>query len=375
MLTLILKGTNGCNLDCAYCSLGEKTQVECVTEEKLYQILRYVCRVSAFRGEKQLHIILHGGEPTLILEQIYQNALRKVKTEFPEMEMEISMQTNGFSISPGMLKFFKEFRVHVGVSVDGAEEIHDRQRRSRSGAATFQQVQKNIDLMLQEGIAVSCLMVLTSLGCRAPFDYLSFYEKRRLYLKINPLLACGEAEKNPYLFLKPGEYAEYLIRLYEHIVEHDIDITVAPLDQFLHASVQRKSMSECTFRARCNQNFLCVDPKGDIYPCGRFADHHTFCLGNVETAEIDILNNPNIQKLLARRDTNLPDACRKCRFAARCNAGCSAEADIERGMHCPPLLCEDYQRLFTYFEKEGLYFLRDRLQKKRSELWKEKNGL
>ena len=74
MLTLIVKGTNGCNLDCAYCSLGEKTQVECVTEEKLYQILRYVCRVSAFRGEKQLHIILHGGEPTLILEQIYQKS-------------------------------------------------------------------------------------------------------------------------------------------------------------------------------------------------------------------------------------------------------------------------------------------------------------
>ena len=39
MLTLILKGTNGCNLNCAYCSLGEKSRHDIVSDQTLMRIL------------------------------------------------------------------------------------------------------------------------------------------------------------------------------------------------------------------------------------------------------------------------------------------------------------------------------------------------
>lgn len=368
MLTLILKGTNGCNLDCSYCSLGEKKNPEIVDLEMLISILDYVCRVVKYRNENKVNVILHGGEPTLIPAPIYREALKVIKKRFPDIEFFISMQTNAYHITEDTISFLQEFDVNVGVSIDGSKGVHDKERKNKNGNATFDMVSKNIDYLLKENINVSCLMVLTSIGLRDTFDFIQFYADRKLHLKINPLLNYGEVYKNPELSIEKGDYAHYLIRLYEYIIENEIDINVSPLDKFITAVVEQKNILECTFNPECNKNFLCIDYLGDIYPCGKFSDIKDYKIGNIASASLDLLNSKEMLGLLDRRCKKMPDNCKNCKYHSKCNAGCNAEAVIEGNINHVPVLCKDYQILFRYFEKDGLIFLREHLQRRKKYL-------
>ena len=45
----------------------------------------------------------------------------------------------------------------------------------------------------------------------------------------------GEVCKNPELAIQKGDYAHYLIRVYEHIIANNIGVTISPIDKLLQA--------------------------------------------------------------------------------------------------------------------------------------------
>lgn len=374
-MTLILKGTNGCNLNCAYCSLGEKPNCDVIDSDMLKHIFEYVCILCEQRNDHRVNIILHGGEPTLVPVAVYDMAISHIKNRFSNLTIGISMQTNAYRISEEYLSFMKQHNVNVGVSIDGSEAIHDHERRSKNGHKTFGDVMQNIDRMQSVGLNVSGLMVLTSIGVTAPHDYLNLFAARHIHLKINPLLNYGEAHKNPGLSLQQGDYADYLIRLYEYVIANKINITVSPIDKILHAIVRNEPIRECTFRDGCNKDFLCIDQNGDIYPCGRFSDIKQFRLGNVCNQTEEPLEISTLQPLLLRRSCRVPAKCQKCEYLDLCHAGCSAEAVIEGELDMPPVLCKDYRMLFDYFHGKGLRLLREQLVQRKHYLLEVLDGI
>lgn len=375
MLTVIIKGTNSCNLACSYCSLGKKENIKCINEKSLTDILHYVCKVCEYRNEKELTLILHGGEPTLVPAEVYDKALQAVMLEFPDLHIKVLMQTNGMAMQEDMLTFIKKYDISVGVSIDGSKKIHDVERCSAAGEATYDRVTANIDRLLQEGIGVSCLMVLTSHALIESFDFLDYFEKRNLHLKINPLLNYGEVYEHPELSLKEGEYAEYLIRLYRYVVENDRDICISPLDKILQGILYENRITECTFCSDCNKDFLCIDYNGDIYPCGKYADMSEYRIGNIKEGNYNLLETPIMKNLLSRRSTTLPEACAACKYVSFCHAGCNAEASIDGNIKKAPVLCADYKRLFDFFHGEGLLLLRQQLVQEKNRLERVQNGV
>ena len=237
MFTLILKGTNGCNFSCRYCSVGPKETVHVADEALLFQILQYSADYCHVMGENHLAVILHGGEPTLISSQVYQNAFQEFISHYPDLDLHISMQTNGFSLDDEMLCFLRNWNVSIGVSLDGGAAIHDMQRLDRTGHPTYDQVTQNILAFQKQGLPVSCLMVLTQNGLRESFDYLRWFEEHQIPLKINPLLNYGEAMNHPELTLQSGDYGRYLIGVYEYILERDLSVRVSPLDKLLQPAL------------------------------------------------------------------------------------------------------------------------------------------
>ena len=290
MLSIILKGTNSCNLACSYCSLGKKNSVVMTTKKKMYEIMKYSCELCMNLSEKEICFILHGGEPTLIDYSIYDNAIAKIKNEYKELVIEILMQTNGYSLSEEWMDFFDRHNVSVGVSIDGVASIHDTERNTINGKATFDVIQNNIKNLRKRGIKVSCLMVLTSNALKEKYDFINFYSKNKLHLKINPLLDYGEVYEHPELSLKSGQYANYLIGMYEYILSNDIEVCVSPIDKIIQGILYNdKKIKECSFNKNCNQHFLCIDYKGDIYPCGKFSDMNKYCIGNISDKNCLIL--------------------------------------------------------------------------------------
>lgn len=79
MLTIIVKGTNGCNLACSYCSLGKKNHAQLADRGRLYDLMKYSCELCIRQSEQELCFIFHGGEPTLIPCRDYDAAIQKIK--------------------------------------------------------------------------------------------------------------------------------------------------------------------------------------------------------------------------------------------------------------------------------------------------------
>lgn len=370
MITIIVKGTNGCNLACSYCSLGKKQNFKYVSKERLIEIFTYSCDYAKSRMENKITFILHGGEPTLIKTSVYRSAIKEIKQKYEELNLEFSVQTNGLKITDDFVKFAQEFDIHVGVSIDGSKEIHDQERRTSENKPSFEQVINNINKLQNAGIKVACLMVLTKNAINKGYEYLDFFAEKHIHLKINPLLNYGEAFGHPELLLEEGEYANYLIGLYEYSIKNDIGVTISPSDNILKAILYNRKIGECSFNKECSKHFLSIDYKGDIYPCGKFSDMDTFKLGNILNTPINKLNFQVMKKLYERRNKEKPLKCLSCKFNGLCNGGCSAEAAIDGDFEKEPILCEDYKILFDYFTKDGLILLKEELLRQKNRLEK-----
>ena len=377
MFTLVLKGTNGCNLRCSYCSVGDKTKVKTVDADRLWEILSFVGELCRDRGEKKLNIIFHGGEPTLIPAESYHRVLERFVRAYPGLLNDLSMQTNGYHLSADMLDLIRTWDIGVGISVDGAPDVHDAQRFDVHGNPTFARISENIDRLRENGIGVACLMVLTRNALGRSYDFLGYYEEKSLQLKINPLMNYGDALLHRDLMLAPGEYAEYLIGMYEYIADRDMSVLVSPLDKLLNAFLNKVPIMDCNFDCNCHKEFIGIDYEGDIYPCGKFADLGQYRVGNVADGLRCFTQSAELEFLHRRRTVSLPEKCCSCRFKKLCHGGCSGGALIQGDVEAETPLCEDYYQLFTYFEKDGLRKLREQLLRRKKQILSEldKSGL
>jgi uncharacterized protein len=64
-------------------------------------------------------------------------------------------------ISPAWCDFFTDWKVDVGVSIDGPKPVHDRKRVTRSGQGTFDKTLAGIRLLRERGIPFHTISVLS----------------------------------------------------------------------------------------------------------------------------------------------------------------------------------------------------------------------
>lgn len=343
MITLIIKGTDGCNLRCKYCSIGEKNMHFNVIDIKTMKATGdYVVKFGRKQKETSFNIILHGGEPTLVDYKCYQEFFDYLMQTYSDVSFKFSMQTNCFHLSDEYIDFLKKYDVNVGVSIDGNQKIHDKTRVDINGNGTFSRIKKNIIKLIENEIGVSGLIVVTKELLNEDLSYLNFFNYYGINLKINPMLNYGEASNEASLWLEAGDYSDYIKKVYLYILENDIEININPVSNIFRAIVNETKMSECAYKNECGKNFICVDYKGDIYPCGRFYDVEGSCLGNVF----------NTNEITTFVQIELSEKCKNCKYLKWCYGGCSAYRKIMNTDKTP--LCSDTKKMFDYFSDEGI---------------------
>lgn len=356
MITLIIKGTNGCNLRCKYCSIGEKNEkYQLIDTETLKLAGNFIVRQAEEHGDNNINVIFHGGEPTLINPKIYHEFIDYLLKTYSGISFKFSMQTNGFHFTDEYISFIKEYGISIGISIDGDEKTHDSLRVDCNGNCTFSKIKENILKLKSEGIMVSVLVVVTKTLLNVGLSYLDFFNIYNIDVKINPLLNYGEASDKNSLWLRDGDYSDYIIKVYEYILNHEIKINIAPISSYFNAIVNKIAMSECSYKNECGKQFFCVDYKGDIYPCGRYCDQRGSCLGSVYNNTFTEFMQPELSK-----------ECFDCKFYKWCYGGCSAYRKIMCNNKSP--LCYDIKKLFEYFSNEGIDEYINYLKKRKSVL-------
>ena len=166
---------------------------------------------------EQLTICWHAGEPLSLPVDYYERAIALVRCIIPsDCQIEFKFQTNGMLISEEWCEFFRRHDIHIGLSIDGPAELHDANRRTRSGKGTFNPTIRGLRLLKKHGVTFNIICVLTNTSmkdartlydffCNEGVDHVCFNIEETEGIHRSKLIAAGDSAEQFRAF-----YREYV---------------------------------------------------------------------------------------------------------------------------------------------------------------------
>nr|WP_321467469.1 radical SAM protein [uncultured Desulfobulbus sp.] len=327
---LILALTTRCNLRCRYCYHGSLENRLDMDPATLSQVLDL-----AARGSGPLHIQLSGGEPCLVPELI-ERACREARQISRPMSMGI--QVNGTCLNRQVIGLIREYRLQVGVSLDGTPKVQEALRGRAS------ETLRGLMLLEREEIPFRVTTVISQENV-GQLDRLAlllggFRQARGIGLD---LLVCKGncAERNDAP--APAE-ADALVRglqgltrtLDEINCRRSIPLRLREWDLVRHMLARREPQQNRVFCQAAQGASLAVHPDGRLFPCGQSLGDERFAANLAEVG-----NRPCLPPTSLR---SLHKDCSGCPLEHCCPGDCPS-----RLFYNPPavrkLACTLYQTL------------------------------
>lgn len=142
-MQVIVKVTTACNLNCTYCSEGDKP-VQYMEKEIIKKMIDDLPALAEKEHTKKIDLLWHGGEPLMMPKEILTEAMDYAQQQLQGYELRFLVQTNGTLVTPEWVDIFKKYGVEVGVSIDGYRELHDENRRKKDGTSSYDDVVSHI---------------------------------------------------------------------------------------------------------------------------------------------------------------------------------------------------------------------------------------
>lgn len=176
---LVVQPTGFCNIDCRYCYLRDRNNTARMQASQAEAMFRGLFRLPTVREE--VTVVWHAGEPLTIPANEFRALLECANRAAPEgLIVRHSIQTNGTLIDERWCELFKDFRIGIGLSIDGPKAINDSMRRARNGAGTFDRAMRGLALLQEHGIPFHVISVLTDAALGEPDAMFAFYDSAQV---------------------------------------------------------------------------------------------------------------------------------------------------------------------------------------------------
>lgn len=171
---VVVQTTAFCNIDCGYCYLPDRNNKHVITVDTVERLFREIFATGW--AARELTVVWHAGEPLVAPLAFYREAFALIERLRPsQLAVKHSFQTNGTLIDDAWCGFFREWNAGVGVSIDGPRELHDRNRKTRSGAGTFDRTIAGIRRLRANDVPFHVISVLSRDSLAMPDEMLAFY--------------------------------------------------------------------------------------------------------------------------------------------------------------------------------------------------------
>jgi uncharacterized protein len=129
--------------------------------------------------EKHLTVSWHAGEPLIMSVSFYESAFQLIDKMTSKLGIKIThnIQTNGTLFTNEFCNLFKNYKVDIGISLDGPKFLHDSNRVYRNGNGSFDVIMKGINLLKEYQIPFHSICVLTENSLNYPNEILEYFEE------------------------------------------------------------------------------------------------------------------------------------------------------------------------------------------------------
>ncbi len=148
IVSLALNITSGCNLSCDYCYLNsdEPGAPASMDEETALRAIELLLDESS--GEEEISLVFFGGEPLLESGLILATAARaRERAGEVGRRLTLHLTTNGTLLTRDVAAALRDLDVNVLISIDGSAGQHDRHRKFRGGAGSYEKVASNLSCL------------------------------------------------------------------------------------------------------------------------------------------------------------------------------------------------------------------------------------
>ena len=354
-LTFLVKPASSlCGLRCRYCFYEDVAQ--CRETQSMgimsHETAEHLLRAAAQAAESGdvIQITFQGGEPTLAGLDFFRDFVAMEGELIPSgVTVHHSIQTNGMAVTAEWAEFFQTNRFLVGLSLDGARDIHDALRVDPQGKGTWNRAVAALHELDKAGVETNLLCVVTGPMARSPQKvYQSLNKLGNHPLQFIPCLDPLEAPRGsmPYS-LSPQRYGHFLCGLFDcwyRDWQAGRYVSIRLFDDYLRILAGRPP-STCAASGACG-SYLVVEGDGSLYPCDFFVLDEWY-LGNInETGVTQAMNSPRSQEFLARGRTR-PEGCAQCPYLAICRGGCPRDWTAF-GPQGENYYCPAFRQFFDY---------------------------
>jgi uncharacterized protein len=343
-----------CNMGCTYCFYLEKdtlfpeSKIHRMSEDVLEEMIKQVMS----QAGQEVSFAWQGGEPTLMGLAFFEKAVELQQKYGRRQSVGNGFQTNGIVIDKNWIHFFKEYKFLIGLSLDGPEHIHNRYRHLSGGEGSWSQVVDCAKFMLDEGVAVNAITVVTDYSAQFPEEMYSFHKE--LGLSYMQFIPCVETDpKNPNkaapFSVSSEKYGEFLCRmfdLWQSDFEKNTPATFIRFFDSVFYSYVGLEPPECTLLKACGV-YVVIEHNGDVYSCDFFVEPD-WKLGNIMQDKLIYMLNSDRQREFGQLKTSLPESCKKCAWLKYCRGGCMKDRIRDPQDKNLNHFCESFKMFFKH---------------------------
>ena len=261
----------------------------------------------------------------------YQSAFRMIDALRPvDVGVTHSFQTNGTLIDEAWCKFFSEEHVNLGVSIDGPQRLHDRNRRTRSGRGTFDKTIAGIRLLRRHEVPFHVISVLSLESMVSPREMFDFYVEEGIqHVCFN--VEESEGEHVSRSFADAGVEAAYYRFLSEFWgMSANAPGKITFIREIEHALLQVIRPKDAPFSNQLVEPFAItsMDWGGNISTFSpellglKNTDYGDFLLGNINRDDLlDLPKRANFAKMLEDIETGVTMCREGCEYFSVCGGG------------------------------------------------------
>ena len=313
--TIVL--TLDCNLACPYCFEGHFRENIAMSEETAALLIEYVTREQLGRG-RDVELRFYGGEPLMAMPRLKQIAVSLGKAAaHAGRKFSFTMVTNATLLTPAVVAELLPLGLtSAQITLDGTEEIHNRQRPFVSGKGSFALILANLKAVYRD-------ILIKPGGNYTRENYREFSAMLDAMLEagIDPAI-MGPVQFSPIL-PKSGKidpHAAACVASSEPwLIEAGLHLRGETLKRGF--AVEKMNMGVCMIEIA---NSLVVNHDGSLYKCPALMGWPELSVGTLADGVGDYRESHCL-------DVWKNDECLDCAYLPLCFGGCRLLSYMNRG--------------------------------------------